>query len=99
MKWCCEVFESHYKRAGTRGFALLVERSPTGKPRFVLQHRALDKGFEETVTSEAASISVVSDVVIQHCPWCGRRLDKWYGRSADALFRSGLRVPIPGLDG
>lgn len=99
MKWCCEVFESYYERAGSRGFALLVERSPTNKPRFVLQHRALDKWVEETAVSAVAPMSIVSDVVIRYCPWCGRDLGKWYGKSVDVLIRPDLRVSIPSLDG
>lgn len=99
MKWCCMAFEGHYMQAGSRGFTILIGRNSAGKPQFVLQHRALDKGAEGSVKSDEAPISVVSDVVIQYCPWCGRRLEKWYGKSVDDLFRPDLRISIPSLDG
>src|ERR1700753_1600940 len=97
MKWCCLAFKGWYEEAGSRGFTVLVGRNATGGPQFVLQHRAVDKGLEESVTSQVP-ISSVSDIHIQYCPWCGRKLDKWYGNKIDELYREGFKVIIPGLD-
>jgi|ERR1044072_4465083 hypothetical protein len=97
MKWCCLGFQSCYEEAGKKGFTVLVGRNYMGRPQFVLQYRIVDKGAEESVTSQVP-ISFVSDIHIQYCPWCGRKLDKWYGKYIDELHRKGFKVIIPGLD-
>jgi hypothetical protein len=97
MKWCCLTFKSWYEAAGERGFTILVGRNTQGKPQFVLQHRAVDKEVEDSINTEYP-LSLVSDIYISYCPWCGRNLGKWYGNSVDALFRSGFKVSIAGLD-
>ena len=94
MRWCCIAFESRYEAAGERGIAILVGRNSAGKPEFVLQHRAVDKEIESLPITEYP-LSVVSDICIHYCPWCGRKLDKWYGKYVDELYRPGLKIPCP----
>jgi hypothetical protein len=91
MKWCCSAFKSWYEGAGERGFAVLVGRDSSSKPQFVIQHRSVDFGTEDSVKTETP-LSLVADVQIDYCPWCGRRLDKWYEDSVDVLYRSDLKV-------
>jgi hypothetical protein len=97
MRWCCLTFKSWYEAAGERGAAILVWRSSAGAPLFVIQHRAVDQGLESSVKSENP-VTVVSDIYIDYCPWCGRNLKKTYGKHVDALFRPNLKVLIPGVD-
>jgi len=69
MKCCCFGFESASQMAGSRGFGLFTVAAESGEPQFVLQHRALDPAA--TSPSTAHPVSIVSDTVIQFCPWCG----------------------------
>ncbi len=94
MKWCCPVFKSWYEGAGERGFAILVGRNSAGKPEFILQHRSLDNEVESLPETEFP-MSIVSEVYVDYCPWCGRMLDKWYGKYVDELYRPDLKIPDP----
>lgn len=91
MKWCCLTFRSWYEAAGERGIAVLVGRNADGSPEFVIQQRAIDKNIEALPVTDYP-ISIVSDVRITYCPWCGRDLTKWYGKHADELYRPDLRI-------
>ncbi len=93
MKWCCVSFKANYEAAGDRGFALLVERDADGDPRFLIQHRAMKLG-EEQKTGTTVPVSLVSQTGLRYCPWCGRRLARWYKRQVDALTRPGLGIEL-----
>lgn len=93
MNWCCLTFKNWYEAAGLRGLTVLVGRTSSGEPEFVIQQRAID--MEIDVRSFPAvdyPISIVSDVGINFCPWCGRNLKKCYGKYIEQLYRPGLRV-------
>lgn len=91
MKWCCPGFEGFYGNAGQRGAAVLIGRDSMGEPEFTMQYRAVEEGDEQSINSESL-VSPVVDVGMQYCPWCGRKLDKWYSKSVDALYRPGLKI-------
>ena len=91
MKWCCPALKTWYEGAGERGFAILVGRDSASQPQFVVQQRSVDMGTEDSVKAETP-LFLVSDIQIDYCPWCGRKLDKWYGKSVDALSRSDLKI-------
>jgi hypothetical protein len=97
ITWCCPGFEGHYGEGGRRSSAVLVGRDSNGRAQFTLQFRAVDKGDEQSVTSATAALtipmSLVVDVGMQYCPWCGRDLEKWYGDIADDLYRTDLKIP------
>ena len=97
IKWCCIGFEANYNIAGQRGSAVLVDRDFQGTPQFTLQFRAVDKGNEQSVSSATAAlqipISLVVDVGMLYCPWCGGDLEKWYADLADTLYRPDLKIP------
>lgn len=97
IKWCCVGFEGHYGEAGRRSTGILVGRDSQGRPQFTLQFRAVDKGNERSVSAATAGleipISLVVDVGMQYCPWCGRDLEKWYGNVVEALFRPDFKIP------
>ena len=96
MDWCCVGFRYHYEVAGERGTAILIGRDELGAPEVILQHRAADKGDETFIKSER-TISLVEDVRIVYCPWCGRNAEQWYGRRVDELFREGLKITYQSL--
>jgi hypothetical protein len=91
MKWCCPGFEWHYSNAANRGVAILVGSDSRGEPAFTLQYRAVEKGSEELVSS-ANPISLVIDVGMQYCPWCGKHLATCYGKYVNELYRPSLKI-------
>jgi hypothetical protein len=91
MKWCCITFKSWYEAAGKRGFAILVGRDSAGKPQFTIQHRSIDPEMEDLVKTETP-LSLVADIQISYCPWCGRNLERWYGKNVDTLYRPNLKI-------
>jgi len=97
MNWCCLTFKSRYEAAGERSFATLIEQGPDKQPQFILQNRAVEAGSEGSVRSEEP-VSLISEVHIHYCPWCGRDLKKTYGKYVDSLCRPDLRIFIPGMD-
>jgi hypothetical protein len=92
MHWCCNVFEGWFQQAGCRGFGVFVATGTDSRPLFILQFRALDPG--KSLSHADSPISLVSDIQIQFCPWCGADLKKKYGENISELDRSELRVPI-----
>lgn len=87
MEWCCMGFQWHYESAGRRGFAVVVEASDAGKPKFVLQHRVVAKGAPAPADLPGSPLSATA---IRHCPWCGVSLDERYGVGFEDLVRPGL---------
>jgi hypothetical protein len=94
MEWCCPGFEAFYGNAGHQGAGILVRRDSSGGSEFTLQYRAVEEGEEASIGSDKPVASVV-DVGMQFCPWCGRRLDKWYAKSVVALERPALKITYP----
>jgi hypothetical protein len=93
MNWCCAQFEGWHSQSGQRGLGVFVKRSLDESKMFVLQHRAADPGVIVT-TEPLAPVSLITDIGIQYCPWCGVRLEKWYGKNTDRLERTDLGVRI-----
>jgi len=90
MYWCCEGFRAQVENAGQRGFAVFV--APVyGVSAFVLQHRALNEG-DPGPLEHCSPISTVSEIQLVFCPWCGRRLDSFYGPDPLDLRRPHLGI-------
>jgi hypothetical protein len=53
--------------------------------------------MEGSVFSETF-LSLISEVRMLCCPWCGRHLKKWYGKHIDELSRPELKVTVQGID-
>jgi hypothetical protein len=92
MKWCCKVFQGWFEEAGKRGLGVFVSTQGDPEPAFILQHRALNPGVPAPQTD--SPLSLVSDVHISFCPWCGADLKRAYRDSFRELDRSELRVPL-----
>lgn len=73
-----------------RGFAVFCAIEPEVKAWFVLQHRAIEPGGAYPNSEEP--LSVVSDVQIHFCPWCGMRLQEQYQKRVRDLDRTDLRI-------
>jgi hypothetical protein len=91
VKWCCLAFQGHYQNAGERTFAVLVDIEASGEAIFIFQHRALEP-CDLLPSDLQVPVSVVSEVRINFCPWCGRSLAKWYKRFAAELRKPDLRI-------
>jgi hypothetical protein len=94
MKWCCSTFKGWYDAAGEKGVAILAGRNSSGQSEFLIQHRAIEPELESSIQSENP-VSVVSEIGILFCPWCGRDLNKIYGKHVDALHRPYLKISVP----
>jgi hypothetical protein len=71
--------------------SILVDRNAAGKPEFIIQHRAIEMGVGPLPATDYP-MSLVSDICIDYCPWCGRKLDRWYSKYVDDLLRLGLKI-------
>lgn len=91
VNWCCMGFESHYDQAGQRGTGILIGRDSVGAPEFTLQYRAVDKGNELVIDSEKP-VSLIVDIGMRYCPWCGCDLKHCYGDVIDELYRPDLKI-------
>lgn len=92
MRWCCKAFQGWFEESGKRGLGVFVSTQNDSEPAFILQHRALDAGIPPPRTDFA--LSLVSDVHIHFCPWCGANLRKCYRNNLRDLDHSDLRVPL-----
>jgi len=90
MEWCCAVFKGYFEMAGSRGFGVFSSTQNRSEPAFILQHRAIDP--DSPIPSTDFPLSLVSDVHIQFCPWCGANLRKQYAKSYEELDRSELQI-------
>jgi hypothetical protein len=92
MKWCCIGFENMLGQAGRRGPAILVDASREHEPpRFFVQFRAVAQGTNAHFPDDVP-ISLVTEIGIKFCPWCGMSLAQFYAASARQLSRPELRV-------
>jgi hypothetical protein len=86
MKWCCATFRGWFDEAGNRGFAIVVEQSTTTQPSFSLQHRSVEMD-DEGPKQHPRPLTLVSQLGIIYCPWCGVELRKFYGADVGQMER------------
>lgn len=89
MKFCCGGYKAHFEAAGSRGFGVFSFRYDDDVVAFIIQHRAMEGGAVPPVTS--SPMSVISEMHILFCPWCGEQLDQFYG-SAREIMRPDLKL-------
>lgn len=90
MKWCCEGFRSVFQNAGQRGVGVFYSTAPDDK--FILQFRSIDP--DDSLDPAEGPITLVDDVPIIFCPWCGKKLRKKYSRNLGELTRNDLKVTL-----
>jgi hypothetical protein len=91
MKFCCRAFEHWHGAAGTRGFGVFAAESEQDQAMFLIQHRALDADARSPEYSPSP-LSLVSDLIIQFCPWCGTKLDEFYRVTKKQIDRTDLKL-------
>jgi len=89
MTFCCDAFKSNFEMVGTRGFSVFSVQFEKEEVDFIVQHRAMEAGEVPPVTS--SPLSLVSEMHIRFCPWCGKELVKFYG-SNPAIMRPDLKL-------
>ena len=90
-EWCCVAFKSAFEAAGERDFAIVVDHFLEGYA-FIFQHRALEPD-DPGPKNHPGPISIVSQVHIRFCPWCGRSLQQFYALRLAEMVRPGLTIP------
>jgi hypothetical protein len=70
---------------------LFAAESEQGPAMFLIQHRALDADTRPPEFSPSP-LSLVSDLIIQFCPWCGTRLDQFYRDTQAQIDRTDLKL-------
>lgn len=89
MRWCCAQFQGWHAESGQRGLGVFARKMPEGDSAFVLQHRAAEPNVR-VITDPVAPFSIVAEIGIQYCPWCGVRLLEWYRQDLRMLERPDL---------
>ncbi len=91
MKFCCPGFEYWCGEAGQRGFGIFAVVQDGSEPDFILQQRAVDLGAE--IPSFApAPLTLIAELYIHNCPWCGVSLKEFYRKTAKGIERSDLKL-------
>jgi hypothetical protein len=93
MKWCCAGVENAFLEAGRRGVGFFVAESRSARPTFVLQFRAMAAGAVPPDPSDS-HLTLVTDLAISYCPWCGKRLDRFYRKQLESLERPELQIQL-----
>lgn len=93
LEWCCHAFQGAFQAAGERDFAMLVSRA-VGGYGFIFQHRAVELG-DPGPNDHPRPISLVAEVQIAFCPWCGKRLETFYRTQAHLMVRPHLALDEP----
>jgi hypothetical protein len=105
--WCCSQLRSGFQVRQWRGPFIFV--SPPYPPvtesySFWLAFRAIDANKSESLQSDPGLVNVdirlSTSQAIFHCPWCGCRLARFYGKGAARLVDGALCVEfkIPGWE-
>lgn len=89
MTFCCGAFQANFEMAGHRGFGVFSALLDEGKVGYIVQHRAMES--VETAPRTDSPLSLISEMYIHFCPWCGKRLDQVYGADP-AIMRPDLKL-------
>ena len=90
--FCCAGFKHHFDRAGTRGFGVFAVATLQSKSWFKIQYRCVDPGSGPISPNTNFPISLIEEVTLNFCPWCGRDLHQWYSRTWETLTRPDLQT-------
>lgn len=89
MTFCCGAFQANFEMAGHRGFSVFAVALEKDKAAFIVQHRAMENF--ESPPDMGAPVSLISEMYIHCCPWCGTRLQQFYGANS-GLLRPDLKL-------
>ena len=96
MEWCCPGFKDNYAAFGKRGVAVLVQKEHFGvpQPTFVMQVKSVLVEDQSRVRGLPHDIplSLVTEIGLQFCPWCGRNLTEFYQEYVENLHRPNAMI-------
>jgi hypothetical protein len=84
IDWCCASFQNRYSLGGKRGVAV-VYGVRDGELQFFLQFRAVEAGVDRLPGTFEGPISLLEEVPIELCPWCGKKLARYYKKQVGRL--------------
>jgi len=87
--FCCSGLQHRIEAAGQRGIAILVHKTSSIGIAFLLQSRGIAledvSKIRPTPSAPDIKINVSSEVGLQYCPTCGRRLQELVEASPEAF--------------
>jgi hypothetical protein len=94
VKFCCVGFQVSVENVGNRGHSMVIGRDSIGGTKVRLQHRVVDAGLEAMVScaQNTVPLSLVAEMGIQFCPWCGRNVVDHYKRQIQLIDNSSLFI-------
>jgi hypothetical protein len=90
VTWCCGIFKGWLEAAGERGVRVVADRDDDGTPAFMIQSRALDLD-DDGPKDHPRPLTLISELHIHFCPWCGQRLADVYSGAIQLIARPDLR--------
>jgi hypothetical protein len=92
-KYCCAGFKALLNQMGERGFSVVIAKRFDGTLKAYLQHRicsatdeaAYVQGVKASPIRAKVDSSIVSQIAITFCPYCGTNLDEWIVSQRDCL--------------
>jgi hypothetical protein len=91
--FCCRGFEALTEQAGQKGISVLIFESG-GRFLFELQSRAMSKEDEAIFTQDLTrlpgkgTMTLVANVRLSYCPYCGTKLQSLVKRSTRKAFEA-----------
>lgn len=87
MDWCCDEFRLYNRARGARGISLHAAVDPDLGPYFVLEFRSVSQDDLEKLPHRQVAITLVQDLRISFCPFCGSDLGRHYGSALPEMLR------------
>lgn len=94
MRFCCRAFEHHSGNVGKRGWSVYATKG-FDRPHFNIEFLGIDNEQQDALGKELGKLppnktglgfALGSDLVIDFCPWCGRRLGRIYRKNWEELL-------------
>jgi hypothetical protein len=92
MEWCCAAFRGHHEAAGQKGLTVFAATNSQHRYYFVLQYRAIDNIRNEALDHIQTPVTVLAEIAVRYCPWCGRRLARAYRKHIPEILRNDLKT-------
>ncbi|MBI1375298.1 MAG: hypothetical protein GC159_21480 [Phycisphaera sp.] len=93
LKWCCEGIRYRFECRTERGFFVFAEppnRISGERPSFWIGVNAIDEAQSQYLPDKIGGESIVylikTWLPIRYCPWCGKKLERFYRNRWRQLF-------------
>jgi len=95
MKFCCVGYKSNLnENKNDRTSRISVEFDENEKARFYLEIRSVMSSDQKKLNTDIP-IAIVTRVQIQYCPWCGKKVEKFYKKNIKEFKREKYESQIP----